>query len=266
MLLFVLLKNPVQHWVVDCFSYSRPWLAADTVWKRLCFNHHLSAHKPHPLFAGFASSTTRHQEEAEASSSPPQSCPSSTSSVCMSNLMDDWYTNASGSSLKATESGRDIVECQFHEIVTSPGSPSLAGSATVSMCSPTVASSVAALGLHESFGSPNSTREEAKGDDNSSPSPSGDRPSGSQVEEALTSLLGRITKAELPEMEEEYGQMKEAQVIYPYVPQEEDELLLNAGERVYLLGLSQPEWYVAVRASVSAPDIGLVPQNYVKLL
>jgi hypothetical protein len=220
----------------------------------------------------------------------------------MSNLMDDWYTNASGSSLKAslegssrqltrttvlggvapvqasgcngeiegacdstTESGRDIVEL-LHEIVTSPGSPSLAGSATVSMCSPTVASSAAAFGLHASSGSPDSAREEAKGDDKSSPSLSGDRPSGSQIEEALKSLLGRITKAELPEMEEEYGQMKEAQVLYPYAPQEEDELLLNAGERVYLLGLSQPEWYVAVRASVSAPDIGLVPQNYVKLL
>ena len=220
--------------------------------------------------------------------------------------MDDWYTNASGSSLKAsqegssrkltvytgttvlggvaplqasgckgeiervcetkTEPGRDIVECQLNELVTSPGSPSLAGSATVSMCSPTIASSAAAFGLHASYGSPDSAREEAKSGDKSRQSPSGNRPPGSQIEEALQALLGRIIKAELPEMEEEYGQMKEAQVLYPYAPQEEDELLLTAGERVYLLGLSQPEWYVAVRASVSAPDVGLVPQNYVKLL
>ena len=218
----------------------------------------------------------------------------------MSNRMDDWYTKASGSSLKAsqegsprqltrtnvlggvaplqasgcngelegvrgtkTESGRDIVECQqcheLNENVTSPDSPSLAGSATVSMCSPTFASSAAAFELHALFGSPESALEEAS-------SPSGDRPSGSQVEEVLKTLLGRMAKAELPEMEEEYVHMKQAQVLYPYAPQDEDEMLLNAGERVYLLGLSQPEWYVAVRASVSAPDIGLVPQNYVKLL
>lgn len=60
--------------------------------------------------------------------------------------------------------------------------------------------------------------------------------------------------------------LQEAKALYPYATEEKDELHLKVGERVYLLGLSQPEWYVAVRASVSAPDVGLVPQNYVKLL
>ena len=59
---------------------------------------------------------------------------------------------------------------------------------------------------------------------------------------------------------------QEATALYPYAAQEVDELQLQAGERVFLLGLSQPEWYVAVRSSVSPPDIGLVPQNYVALL
>ncbi len=56
---------------------------------------------------------------------------------------------------------------------------------------------------------------------------------------------------------------QEAKVLYPYAAQEEDELQLQAGERVFLLGLSQPEWYVAVRASASPPEIGLIPHNYI---
>ena len=56
---------------------------------------------------------------------------------------------------------------------------------------------------------------------------------------------------------------QEATALYPYAAQEVDELQLQAGERVFLLGLSQPEWYVAVRASVSPPEIGLIPHNYV---
>ena len=59
--------------------------------------------------------------------------------------------------------------------------------------------------------------------------------------------------------------LQEAKALYPYATEEKDELHLKVGERVYLLGLSQPEWYVAVRASLtlSPPEIGLIPYNYV---
>ena len=81
----------------------------------------------------------------------------------------------------------------------------------------------------------------------------------SQLRERVDSVLNKMHVRGL-------GTQQEAKALYPYATEEEDELHLKVGERVYLLGLSQPEWYVAVRASVSAPDIGLVPQNYVKLL
>jgi hypothetical protein len=65
---------------------------------------------------------------------------------------------------------------------------------------------------------------------------------------------------------------QESKALYPYATEEEDELHLKVGERVYLLGLSQPEWYVAVRASLatsltlSPPEIGLIPCNYVAFI
>lgn len=58
----------------------------------------------------------------------------------------------------------------------------------------------------------------------------------------------------------------QARALYNYDTQEEDELTLRAGERLFILGLSQPEWLVAARsgcASNAQAAIGLVPANYV---
>jgi len=58
----------------------------------------------------------------------------------------------------------------------------------------------------------------------------------------------------------------QARALYPYVPQEEDELQMQAGEQLFALGLSQPEWLVVVRAGTHAPaQIGLVPEVYVQI-
>ena len=58
----------------------------------------------------------------------------------------------------------------------------------------------------------------------------------------------------------------QARALYNYETEEEDELTLRAGERLFILGLSQPEWLVAARsgcASNAQAEIGLVPANYV---
>ena len=194
------------------------------------------------------------------------------------------YNNASGSSLKAegvsegaTAAGldSDVIESRHNQ---DPPSPS--GTATVSMCTPnvtpTAASAAPAFGLQASA---ESTDAEETSSGKSGPHTPGDI-SGWHVEgktdlemdERVASLvemdavLSQIEAAEVPEMEEQYPLMKAARALYPYAAQEEDELQLQAGERVFLLGMSQPEWYVAVRASVSRPEIGLVPENYVTLL
>jgi len=80
----------------------------------------------------------------------------------------------------------------------------------------------------------------------------------SQLRERVDSVLNKMHVRGL-------GTQQEAKALYPYATEEEDELHLKVGERVYLLGLSQPEWYVAVRASLtlSPPEIGLIPYNYV---
>jgi len=78
-------------------------------------------------------------------------------------------------------------------------------------------------------------------------------------------------ETDVPEMEEVYPNVREACALYAYQAQEDDELELREGEIVYVLGLSQPEWYVVVRAAADAAansgkaDIGLVPHNYVKM-
>ena len=84
----------------------------------------------------------------------------------------------------------------------------------------------------------------------------------SQLRERVDSVLNKMHVRGL-------GTQQEAKALYPYATEEEDELHLKVGERVYLLGLSQPEWYVAVRASLATsltltpPKIGLIPYNYV---
>ena len=61
------------------------------------------------------------------------------------------------------------------------------------------------------------------------------------------------------------GDVKKARALYPYSPREEDELQLAVGEEMFVLGLSQPDWLVCVRAGKRPADIGLVPQNYVTM-
>jgi len=77
--------------------------------------------------------------------------------------------------------------------------------------------------------------------------------------------LPSLNDDELPEMEEVYTVAKRAEALFPYSPEEEDELHLKAGEALYVLGLSQPDWLVAVRAGKTPAEIGLVPENYVKV-
>ena len=74
-----------------------------------------------------------------------------------------------------------------------------------------------------------------------------------------------FSEQDLPEMEERWGDVKKARALYPYSPREEDELQLAVGEEMFVLGLSQPDWLVCVRAGKRPADIGLVPQNYVTM-
>ena len=74
-----------------------------------------------------------------------------------------------------------------------------------------------------------------------------------------------FSEQDLPEMEERWDEVKKARALYPYSPQEEDELQLAVGEEMFVLGLSQPDWLVCVRAGKRPADIGLVPQNYVTM-
>jgi hypothetical protein len=192
------------------------------------------------------------------------------------------YNNDSSTSLKPAEgeakAGLDsdyVVKCQRTQDTPSPS-----GTATVSMCSPnvtpTAASAASAFGLQESAESAHA--EEASSGKSGPNTPKDIRWHTEEKADLevmderratlleMDAVLSQIAAAEIPEMEEQYPLMKAAQALYPYAAQEEDELQLQAGERVFLLGLSQPEWYVAVRSSVSPPEIGLVPQNYVALL
>jgi hypothetical protein len=54
----------------------------------------------------------------------------------------------------------------------------------------------------------------------------------------------------------------QARALYNYETEDEDELTLRAGERLFILGLSQPEWLVAARSGCASnvqAEIGLVP-------
>ena len=70
---------------------------------------------------------------------------------------------------------------------------------------------------------------------------------------------------DLPEMEERYQSVKEAKALYKYAAQEDDELSVHAGETLYVLGVSQPDWLVAVRSGTAPADVGLIPENYIQM-
>jgi len=85
-----------------------------------------------------------------------------------------------------------------------------------------------------------------------------------------TSLRGasRRSSTSLPLSVSLKTALMQARALYNYETEEEDELTLRAGERLFILGLSQPEWLVAARsggASNAQAEIGLVPANYVSL-
>lgn len=58
----------------------------------------------------------------------------------------------------------------------------------------------------------------------------------------------------------------QARALYAYDPLEDDELKLSADGELFVLGLAQPEWFVAVHAHRVPAEIGLVPENYVRIL
>lgn len=78
-------------------------------------------------------------------------------------------------------------------------------------------------------------------------------------------VLPEFEEDDVPEMEETYEIAKLAHALFQYSPHEDDELGLAAGEAVYVLGVSQPDWLVAVKAGTAPAAIGLVPENYIKI-
>eukprot|EP00277_Geminigera_cryophila_P007106 CAMPEP_0179414240 /NCGR_PEP_ID=MMETSP0799-20121207/5552_1 /TAXON_ID=46947 /ORGANISM="Geminigera cryophila, Strain CCMP2564" /LENGTH=791 /DNA_ID=CAMNT_0021186817 /DNA_START=407 /DNA_END=2782 /DNA_ORIENTATION=- len=68
---------------------------------------------------------------------------------------------------------------------------------------------------------------------------------------------------ELPEMDEVFQVQRHARSLYDYDALEPDELSIRAGQKLSLLGIAQPGWFVAKNATGAA---GLVPANYLQVL
>ena len=74
------------------------------------------------------------------------------------------------------------------------------------------------------------------------------------------------------QVDEMFTVARQAEGLFHYAPQEPDELAVRPGQRLYLLGLAQPGWYLAdageSRTDSSATGgrrVGLVPSNFIRL-
>jgi hypothetical protein len=75
------------------------------------------------------------------------------------------------------------------------------------------------------------------------------------------------------QVDEMFTVARQAEGLFHYAPQEPDELAVRPGQRLSLLGLAQPGWYLAdagesrtdASASGRGRRVGLVPSNFIRL-
>ena len=99
-------------------------------------------------------------------------------------------------------------------------------------------------------------------DGESAPAPAG------KVGEALG-----LAEAAGLQVDEMFAVARPAEGLFHYAPQEPDELAVRPGQRLSLLGLAQPGWYLAdpgesrtdASASAAGRRVGLVPSNFIRL-
>jgi hypothetical protein len=100
-------------------------------------------------------------------------------------------------------------------------------------------------------------------------------------------LVGKAALAPAAQLEEAWGWAeaaglqvdemftvaRQAEGLFHYAPQEPDELAVRPGQRLSLLGLAQPGWYLAdagenrtdATAAAGGRRVGLVPSNFIRL-